>query len=234
MLYAVIACQQALMVIRWNESLLWWNTISNICPETFVFPNMKCLSLHAWCCLQLSCKLNLDHTVYTIFQNIRYSSKHLKAVFSKQNISCFEIRWPRLIRSIDVFFMHNASAVDIYIAQWKHINYGIWLMIISIPDIVLSSFPAKWFMDNFSYPFKEPDTTCSYAVIACEQALKVKREPALVKYNFEYLPRNVCFSKYEMSFLTWCCLQLSCKLNLDRTVYTTFQNIRYSSKHLNV
>ena len=52
--------------------------------------------------------------------------------------------------------------------------------------------------------------------------------------EFEYLPRNVRFSKYGMSILIWCCLQLSCKLNLDRTVYTVFRNIRYSSKSSNV
>ena len=59
------------------------------------------MSIPIWCCL------------YTVFQNIRYSSKNLNvlnAVFSKQNISCFEIRWPRPIWSIDVFFMHSASA----------------------------------------------------------------------------------------------------------------------------
>jgi hypothetical protein len=59
--------------------------------------------------------------------------------------------------------------------------------------------------------------------LACEQAIKVKREPALMTYNFEYLPRNVRFSKYGMSILIWCGLQLSCKLNLDRTVYTVFK-----------
>jgi hypothetical protein len=53
-------------------------------------------------------------------------------------------------------------------------------------------------------------------------------------YNFEYLPRIVRFSKYGMSILIWCCLQLSFKLNLDRTVCTVFQNIRYTSKNLNV
>ena len=89
------------------------------------------MSILIWSCLQLSCKLNLDRTVYTVFQNIRYSSKNLNvlnAVFSKQNISCFEISCPRLIRSIDVFFMHNASAVDVYRAERKHINYSIWPM----------------------------------------------------------------------------------------------------------
>ena len=119
-------------MVKWEPALVKYNF--EYLPETFVFPNMKCLSLHAWCCLQLSCKLNLDCTVYTIFQNITYSSKHLNAVFSKQNISCFEIRWPSPVRSIDVFFMHNASAVDIYRAQRKHINNGIWPMRISLPD----------------------------------------------------------------------------------------------------
>ena len=37
-----------------------------------------------------------------------------------------------------------------------------------------------------------------------------------VPNEFEYLPRNVRFSKYGMSILIWRCLQLSCKLNLDR------------------
>jgi hypothetical protein len=52
--------------------------------------------------------------------------------------------------------------------------------------------------------------------VACEQALKVKWEPASMTNEFEYLPRNVRFSKHGMSSLIWCCLQLSCKLNLDR------------------
>jgi hypothetical protein len=52
--------------------------------------------------------------------------------------------------------------------------------------------------------------------LACEQALKVKWEPASTTNEFEYLPRNVRFSKYGMSILIWCCVQLSCKLNLDR------------------
>jgi hypothetical protein len=39
---------------------------------------------------------------------------------------CFEIRWPRPIWSVNVFFMHSASAVDIYRAQRKHVNYSIW------------------------------------------------------------------------------------------------------------
>jgi hypothetical protein len=52
-------------------------------------------------------------------------------------------------------------------------------------------------------------------------------------YNFEYLLQYFCFSKYGMSILWWCCLHLSCKLNLD-LIYTVFQNIRYSSKNLNV
>ena len=84
------------------------------------------------------CKLNLDRTVYTVFLNIRYSSKSsnvLNTVFSKQNISCFEIRWPRPIWLVNVFFMHSASAVDIYRAQRKHINYSIWPMRISRHDL---------------------------------------------------------------------------------------------------
>jgi hypothetical protein len=59
----------------------------------------------------------------------------LNTVFSKQNISCFEIRWPRPIWSVNVFFMHSASAVDIYRAQRKHINYSIWPMRISRHDL---------------------------------------------------------------------------------------------------
>ena len=84
------------------------------------------------------CKLNLDRIVYTVFRNIRYSSKSsnvLNTVFSKQNISCFEIRRPRPIWSVNVFFMHSASAVDIYRAQRKHINYSIWPMRISRHDL---------------------------------------------------------------------------------------------------
>jgi hypothetical protein len=34
-----------------------------------------------------------------------------------------------------VFFMHSASAVDIYGAQRKHINYSIWPMRISRHDL---------------------------------------------------------------------------------------------------
>jgi hypothetical protein len=84
------------------------------------------------------CKLNLDRTVYTVFRNIRYSSKSsnvLNTVFWKQNISCFEIRRPRPIWSVNVFFMHSASAVDIHRAQRKHINYSIWPMRISRQDL---------------------------------------------------------------------------------------------------
>jgi hypothetical protein len=84
------------------------------------------------------CKLNLDRTVYTVSRNIRYSSKSLNVlntVFSKQNISCFEIRRPRPIWSVNVFFMHSASAVDIYRAQRKHINYSIWPMRILRHDL---------------------------------------------------------------------------------------------------
>jgi hypothetical protein len=72
------------------------------------------------------------------------------------------------------------------------------------------------------------------ARVACEQALELNWEPASMTNEFEYLPRNVRFSKYGMSTLICCCLQLSCKLNLDCTVYTVFRNIRYSSKSLNV
>ena len=67
---------------------------------------------------------------------------------------------------------------------------------------------------------------CTAYYVACEQALKLNWEPASMTNKFEYLPRNVRFSKYGMSILIWCCLQLSCKLNLDRTVYTVFRNIR--------
>ena len=70
--------------------------------------------------------------------SLRYSSKSsnvLNTVFLKQNISCFEIRWPRPIWSVNVFFMHSASAVDIYRAQRKHINYSIWPMRISRHDL---------------------------------------------------------------------------------------------------
>jgi hypothetical protein len=84
------------------------------------------------------CKLNLDRTVYTVFRNIRYTSKIsnvLNTVFSKQNISCFEIRWPRPIWWVNVFFMHSASAVDKYRAQRKDINYSIWPMRISRHDL---------------------------------------------------------------------------------------------------
>jgi hypothetical protein len=59
----------------------------------------------------------------------------LNAVFSKQNISCFEIRRPRPIWSVNVFFMHSAAAVDIYRAQRKHINYSIWPLRISRHDL---------------------------------------------------------------------------------------------------
>jgi hypothetical protein len=52
--------------------------------------------------------------------------------------------------------------------------------------------------------------------VACKQALKLNWEPASMTNEFEYLPRNIRFSKYGMYILTWCCLQLSCKLNLDR------------------
>jgi hypothetical protein len=106
----------------------------NICPVTFVFPNMECLSLYG---VVYNFRA-LERTVYTVFRNIRYSSKSLNVwntVFSKQNISCFEIRWPRPIWSVNVFFMHSASAVDIYRAQRKHINYSIWPMRISRHDL---------------------------------------------------------------------------------------------------
>jgi hypothetical protein len=74
-------------------------------PVTFVFPNMECLSLYGVVTTFVQtkfrpCKLNLDRIVYTVFRNIGYSSKSLNVlniVFSKQNISCFEIRWPRPI-----------------------------------------------------------------------------------------------------------------------------------------
>jgi hypothetical protein len=79
---------------------------------------------------------------------------------------------------------------------------------------------------------------CTAYCVACEQALKLNWEPASqprsqglasMTNKFEYLPRNVRFSKYGMSILNiWCCLQLSCKLSLDRTVYTVFRNIRCS------
>jgi hypothetical protein len=49
----------------------------------------------------------------------------------------------------------------------------------------------------------------SVFMIACEQALKLNWEPASMTNEFEYLPRNVRFSKYGMSILIWCCLQLS-------------------------
>jgi hypothetical protein len=43
--------------------------------------------------------------------------------------------WLRPIWSVNVFFMHSASAVDIYRAQRKHINYSIWPMRISRHDL---------------------------------------------------------------------------------------------------
>jgi hypothetical protein len=97
------------------------------------------MSILTWCCLQLSCKQNLNRTVYTVFRNIRYSNKNLnvlKAVFSKLNISCIEIRWPRLIWSIDVFFYACIMLQQLtwYRALWKNINYSIWPMRISRPD----------------------------------------------------------------------------------------------------
>jgi hypothetical protein len=65
--------------------------------ETFVFPNMECLSLYGVLFSTFVQKLNSHCTDYIVFQNIiRYSSKNLNvlnALFSKQNISCFEIRW---------------------------------------------------------------------------------------------------------------------------------------------
>ena len=69
---------------------------------------------HSWCCLQLSCKLNLDRTVYTVFQNIRYSSKKFKC------FKCCFLKTEHFMLSD----MHSALAVDIYRAQWKHINYS--------------------------------------------------------------------------------------------------------------
>jgi hypothetical protein len=70
---------------------------------------------------------------YKIFTQ-KFKCFKLNAVFSKQNISCFEISCPRLIWSIDAFFMHNASAVDVYRDERKHINYSIWPMRSSCPD----------------------------------------------------------------------------------------------------
>jgi hypothetical protein len=96
------------------------------------------MSILVWWCLQLSCKLNLDRTVYTVFQNIRYSSKNLNVlntVFSKQNISCFEIRWPRQFDQLMCLLICNsAQQLTLYRAQRKHINYSIWPMRISRPD----------------------------------------------------------------------------------------------------
>jgi hypothetical protein len=40
-----------------------------------------------------------------------------------------------ILRPINVFFKHSASAVDIYRAQRKHINYSIWPMGISRHDL---------------------------------------------------------------------------------------------------
>jgi hypothetical protein len=104
----------------------------NICPVTSffqiwnVYPYMVLFTTFVQTKFR-PCKLNLDRTVYTVFRNIRFSSKSLNVlntVFSKQNISCFEIRWPRPIWLVNVFFMHSASEVDIYRAQRKHINYS--------------------------------------------------------------------------------------------------------------
>jgi hypothetical protein len=85
------------------------------------------------------CKLNLDRTVYTVFRNIRYSSKSsnvLNTVFSKQNISCFEIRQPRPIWSVNVFLCIVLQQLTyIYRAQRKHVNYSIWQMRISRHDL---------------------------------------------------------------------------------------------------
>jgi hypothetical protein len=36
----------------------------------------------------------------------------LNTVFSKQNISCFEIRWPRPIWSVNVVFMHKCFSSE--------------------------------------------------------------------------------------------------------------------------
>jgi hypothetical protein len=50
----------------------------------------------------------------------------LNTVFPKQNISCFEIRWPKLNQFDQLMcFLCSGSAVDIYRAQRKHINYSI-------------------------------------------------------------------------------------------------------------
>ena len=92
-----IACEQALNM-KWEPASMT-NQFEYL-PRNVRFSKYG-MSIPIWCCL------------YTVFQNIRYSSKNLNvlnAVFSKQNISCFKIRWPRPIWSIDVFFMHSASA----------------------------------------------------------------------------------------------------------------------------
>jgi hypothetical protein len=148
------------------------------------------------------CKLNLDRTVYTVFQNIRYSSKNLNVlitIFSKQNISCFEIRWPKPIWSVNVFFMHSDSAVDIYRAQRKHINYSIWPMRISRPDST-RRYP-KWYAISAGSQFTlracsqaKLVVTCSYFcnLIGCVSGRFLRyidRSPRVIFYRYIFVSK---------------------------------------------
>jgi hypothetical protein len=73
--------------------------------------------------------------------------------------------------------------------------------------------------------------------VACEQALKLNWEPASVTNEFEYISFFQIWNVYPYMVLFTTSVQTKfrpCKLNLDRTVYTVFRNIRYLSKSLNV
>jgi hypothetical protein len=73
-----------------------------------------------------------------------------------------------------VFFMHSASAVDIYRAQRKHINYSIWPMRISRRDL------RRRYSNSLVI-----DAGSHFTLRACSQA-NVYHVPSAVPSNISY------------------------------------------------
>jgi hypothetical protein len=114
-----------------------------------------------------------------------------------------------------VFFMHSASAVDIYRAQRKHINYSIWPMRISRHDL-RRRYPNSLVIDAGS----------QFSLRACSQASSTATTILVEKIYLVVWYKLHLFAKHEMIYMviTWnfSTVRVRLKLSGDKSLRRSY------------
>jgi hypothetical protein len=119
----------------WNESLHWWHTILNICPVTFVFRYVECLSLYGvvyntWVFILRACSQAIDDK-YKIHLIICAQCPVWKVLSCNRDIGC-EILM--LFIYLLLSFLNLGRWISKLSSQAQHHQSCYTLLYLSVPD----------------------------------------------------------------------------------------------------